>query len=120
MTNRPDIPDAWGSAGASPSHERRHPAHGVLLSDDHPTIVFITVCTRDRRPWLATEETHALLREVWSRATAWLAGRYVLMPDHLHLFASPTERPISLDNWVRYWKSQFRRQHRSPAYCWQP
>src|SRR5437870_5293667 len=54
-----------------------------------PTIVFLTVCTKDRRPWLATDETHDLLREVWIASAAWLVGRYVVMPDHVHLFARP-------------------------------
>jgi len=32
---------------------------------------------------------HDLLCSVWREATAWLVGRYVIMPDHVHLFAAP-------------------------------
>lgn len=101
------------------SNDRRHPAHGVHVYSDRPTIAYVTVCTRARRPWLATHENHALLRTVWAAATAWRVGRYVLLPDHLHLFAAPGEPEIALDAWVRYWKSQFSKQHKSPADGWQ-
>jgi hypothetical protein len=86
----------------SPMANRKKPAHGVWIDPDRPTIVFLTVCTRDRLPWLATEENHRRLCEVWERAKAWLVGRYVLMPDHLHLFAAPGPLGLPLDTWVRY------------------
>jgi len=34
-------------------------------------------------------------------------GRYVVMPDHIHLFAAPGELQEPLENWIRFWKSQF-------------
>jgi putative transposase len=52
---------------------------------------------------------------VWTEATAWYVGRYVLMPDHLHLFATPGESGLSLEAWVKYWKSQFRKKHGNPT-----
>jgi putative transposase len=84
-----------------------------------PTVLLVTVCTRERQRWLATPECHALLRQVWMDATAWRVGPYVLMPDHLHLFAVPGEQGVDLDRWVRYWKSQFSRAHASPDHRWQ-
>ena len=98
---------------------RKKPAHGVWIDPDRPTIVFVTVCTRDRLPWLATEENHRRLRELWERANAWLVGRDVLMPDHLHVFAAPGPLDLPLDNWVRYWKSQFIKVHREGSRNWQ-
>ncbi len=98
---------------------RRKPTHGVRIDSSHPTIVFVTVCTKERRPWLATPENHDALRSIWQEATAWAVGRYVLMPDHLHLFAAPGRLEIPLDNWIRYWKSRFTRTRRLPAYQWQ-
>jgi putative transposase len=123
-----------GSAGASPSQspslpadielspplpDRSHPVHGVRIDTFSPTIVFLTVCTKERQPWLADDAVHRALREVWCDATAWVVGRYVLMPDHLHLFASPGTPELPLDNWVRFWKSQFTRRHGNPAHAWQ-
>jgi putative transposase len=98
---------------------RKKTAHGVWIVPDRPTIVFITVCTRDRRPWLATEANHEQLCTVWERANAWLVGRYVLMPDHLHLFAAPGPLNLPLENWVRYWKSQFTKIHQEGSRNWQ-
>ena len=112
-----------GSAGASPSQSqlprRSRPVHGVLPASDKPTIVFLTVCTKGRMPSLATDAVHKLLLNVWQDASAWLVGRYVIMPDHLHLFATPTG-DIPLDNWVRYWKSQFTKRHQEPSHRWHP
>ena len=98
---------------------RKKPIHGVQIDPSHPTIVFITVCTKGRRPWLATPENHAALRGVWQEATAWVVGRYVLMPDHLHLFAAPGRLELPLDNWIRYWKSRFTRTRIVPSQKWQ-
>jgi len=106
-------------ATSPPLSRRKRPAHGVRIPTFGPTIVFVTVCTADRAPWLADEGVHALLRDVWSEARAWLVGRYVLMPEHLHLFAAPGDLPVSLDNWVRYWKSQFSQQHQNGEHRWQ-
>ena len=99
--------------------QRKHPAHGVLACEGASTIVFVTVCTRGRLPWLATHEVHQILGEVWTSATAWLVGRYVIMPDHIHLFAGWRDLNIPLDNWVRYWKSLFSKRHRNAQHRWQ-
>jgi REP element-mobilizing transposase RayT len=100
--------------------KRTHPDHGLILpANEQMLIVFLTVCTKSRRPWLASDEVHELLRDVWQNADAWLIGRYVAMPDHIHLFASPGRNELPLDNWVRYWKSQFTRRHQVPDHRWQ-
>ena len=99
--------------------ERKRPAHGVYISDSKPTIVFITVCTKDRQPWLADEEYHGILLELWGDSSAWIVGRYVIMPDHIHLFASPSDQEYSLERWIQYWKSFFSRRKRNPAHKWQ-
>jgi len=39
-------------------------------------------------------------------ADSFLVGRYVIMPDHIHLFCAPAQSlPGYLKAWVRYWKS---------------
>jgi putative transposase len=99
-------------------HDRHQPAH----PDVHvggPIIVFLTVCTKNRAGWLATDPSHALLRTVWTESAAWLVGRYVIMPDHIHLFAAPGLPELPLDNWIRYWKSQFSKRCGDPAQRWQ-
>jgi putative transposase len=47
-----------------------------------------------------------LIVDAWQKANVWLAGRYVIMPDHIHLFSAPNTFPMKpLQQWVKYWKS---------------
>jgi putative transposase len=101
------------------ARHRKHPVHGVLALPDQPTIVFLTVCTKNRVPWLASDSVHELLRSIWSRALAWYVGRYMIMPDHIHLFAAPGTPELPLENWVKYWKSQFSKYHSNSNHRWQ-
>ncbi|MGA3163301.1 MAG: hypothetical protein ABSD77_03785 [Verrucomicrobiota bacterium] len=88
---------------------RKHPARGILISSNQPTIVFLTVCTKDRQPWLAQPTVHKALCNVWSQADAWLVGDYLLMPDHVHLFCAPRDLSFTLQRWVTHWKRKFSR-----------
>jgi putative transposase len=102
---------------------RHHPAHQDLREIfNRPTILFLTVCTRDKKPILANEAVHKTLREAWKAADSWLVGRYVLMPDHLHLFCSPImDTSTPLLQWVSFWKSHAARNWpaREDAPVWQ-
>jgi len=100
--------------------QRRHPVHGVRFTNNAPTVIFVTVCTRGRIAWLANHACHELLRQAWRDATAWRVGVYVLMPDHVHLFAIPGEPELDLERWVRFWKSVFSKTHRDHAHRWEP
>jgi len=86
---------------------RRTPIHLPLQEKlNSPAIVFLTVCTSRRKPILCSDIKHALLVSAWERADEWIIGRYVLMPDHLHLFCAPAKLdPVPLSKWVHYWKS---------------
>jgi len=105
--------------GMRPHNSRRTPARGVLRVAHQPTIVLVTVCTKNRSPWLATPQVHKTLTGIWKEATAWRAGRYVLMPDHLHLFCAPGSPSAAIEAWVQYWKSRFSRLHGVPEHRWQ-
>ena len=98
---------------------RKKPVHGVKIEFDSPTIVFVTVCTKSKKRWLATDEVHKTLVSIWGRSEDWRVGRYVLMPDHLHLFASPVQIDSSLESWVRYWKAHYSRCDYNPDHRWQ-
>ena len=91
---------------------RKTPTHlPVLEFLGHPTIVFLTVCAEKRKRILCRDSVHRLLIETWGRANTWLIGRYVLMPDHLHLFCAPgVDECPPLSQWVRFWKSMVSRQ----------
>lgn len=51
---------------------RKHPVYGIKLIDGQPTIAFDTVCTKDRKKWLASDEVHSILKDVWIEADSWL------------------------------------------------
>ncbi len=98
---------------------RKHPARGVYIATAQPTIVFLTVCTKDRKPWLAQAHVHEAMRGVWTKALAWLVGRYMLMPDHLHLFCAPQDGDVALNVWLAYWKREFSCLHLAETAGWQ-
>jgi putative transposase len=100
-------------------HERSRPARGLLSDDAIPTLIFLTVCTRGRSHWLADDRVHAMLQQIWSTADKWKVGPYVLMPNHVHLFAWPGSDPCLFDPWVKYWKSRFTAAFRNPSCRWQ-
>jgi REP-associated tyrosine transposase len=82
-------------------------------------LVFLTACKKNRRPWLAQTEPHAILLEVWRSLLHWKVSRYVLMPDHLHLFAWPSSGRMDFDRWVTAWKAEFSRIAANRALRWQ-
>jgi putative transposase len=86
---------------------RNRPVHHPALDAHNRTvIIFLTVCTKVRRPLLTSTEMHHSLHSAWLTAGHWLVGRYVVMPDHIHLFCAPNVIPAKpLTNWVRYWKA---------------
>jgi len=114
--------DREGEAPAEPQPRpiRKRPVHGVKQSPDGFTVVFVTVCTHQRRKVLANDQAHKCLLNAWWAADAWLIGRYVIMPDHVHLFAGPSGDSVELDRWVRYWKSMFTRAFHDHTFKWQP
>ncbi|HMP76603.1 MAG TPA: transposase [Kiritimatiellia bacterium] len=71
-------------------------------------LVFFTVVTLHRRPFLANPFVHETLREIWERSASlngWWVGDYLLMPDHVHFFARASRTADGMKNWVGMWKS---------------
>jgi REP element-mobilizing transposase RayT len=87
-------------------HERRHPVHHpVHWPRNSPVVVLVTVTTAGRKPILAAADAVETVVGAWRESGHWLVGRYVFMPDHVHLFATPVRLDVALSAWVRYWKS---------------
>jgi putative transposase len=86
--------------------QRRRPAHSSNINrHGRPTILYVTVCTKDRRHILASQKVHAAVLYAWEAATQYSVGRYVIMPDHVHLFCAPSAlEPEPVHRWVAYWK----------------
>src|SRR5476651_68801 len=99
---------------------RHNPTHHEPVDKiNRSTIVFLTVCTKDRKPLLANPAAHKVLTEWWCQSTRWLAGKYVILPDHVHLFCAPGSDE-SLQRWVAYWKNRVARElNTGPAPFWQ-
>jgi putative transposase len=105
--------------GQNPEVGRKNPSMGVHFELGRPTIVLLTVSTEKREPWLADSEVHRLLCETWTTATAWQVGDYLLMPDHLHLFCAPRDFSFTIEQWITFWKRDFRRRHQHPEWKFQ-
>jgi putative transposase len=120
------------------------PLDRVFLSNP---VFFVTVCTYRRRPLLATDPVHHAFVRFSQRAYdehGIAVGRYVIMPDHIHLFvcgpndfelgrwmgmlkqclekavpttASPTGRRLQL--WQRRFFDHVLRSHESYVQKWE-
>jgi putative transposase len=103
--------------------QRKRPAHFPPIETGFQSvIVFLTVCVNQRRPLLANERAARLIVEAWQASTFWRVGRYVIMPDHIHLFCAPNTHPAhSLKKWIECWKNHVTREwtNRSQVPIWQ-
>ncbi len=68
-------------------------------------LIFLTVCSKNRAKVVANEKVHRELRNLWSDASQWIVGPYVLMEEHVHLIiALSCSNTVPLTNWVAWWK----------------
>jgi REP element-mobilizing transposase RayT len=80
---------------------RKRPHYKIRPAIARPTIVFLTLCTANRHPILANDIAHRAIVSAWQAASAWRVGRYVIMPDHAHLFVTPGQPELPLVNWIK-------------------
>ena len=86
---------------------RTLPHLAPLEFPNQPIVQFVTQCADKRRHLLARPEIVELLIQCWRKADHWMVGRYVIMPDHLHLFCAPAVwPPPPIKQWVRYWRAE--------------
>jgi len=64
---------------------------------------FVTFNTFPRRPILATTEVHTCFRSFAQKAKSFnvAVGRYVIMPDHIHLFVMLPREGLVLGEWTK-------------------
>src|SRR5262245_52397849 len=109
----------------SPFHRphRKGPAHFPTVTVGFQSIIiFLTVCTRQRKALLGDDKAARLILKSWQTANFWRVGRFVIMPDHIHLFCAPnTFPPQPLKKWIEYWRNQVTRAwpHRAQIPIWQ-
>jgi putative transposase len=84
--------------------------------DNQSIIILVTASTKGRQRILCNERIVKLLREAWQDPSNWIVGRYVILPDHPHLFCSPNMfTRLSLRRWVASWKSYVTRRWKAFA-----
>ena len=87
---------------------RQRPAHPPPVERHNaPVILFVTLTIKPRGNHLANETFHACFVRAGREADAWSIGRYLLMPDHVHLFCAPgMYPPVGIKRWIRYLKER--------------
>jgi REP element-mobilizing transposase RayT len=97
-----------GNMGRSELPQRKRLAHVPPVErHDQPVILFVTLTVQPRGKFLASELIHTVFREACHDADAWLVGRYVIMPDHIHLFSAPARWPaVGVQRWARFLKER--------------
>jgi len=67
-----------------------------------PPVYFVTLCTTHRRKVLANDVIHSVVVDYGQRGEedGFALGRYVIMPDHIHLFVAGTY-DFDLGLWIR-------------------
>ena len=101
--------------------ERKTPAHFTPIdSGFRSVIIYLTVCVQRKKT--ANPIAGKLIVAAWRANTFWCIGRYVIMPDHIHLFCVPNTFPAqSLKKWIACWKNRVTREwtNRSQISIWQ-
>ena len=87
-------------------------------------IYFLTFCTHERAALLANAKVQTALIAFSTQASAHhvYVGRYVLMPDHAHFFATFGDEAPALSTWIKSLKnslSKILRAQNRPAPHWQ-
>ena len=107
--------------------QRKHLRRLDLIFERHRSPIFyLTNCVENRQPILANEMITTILVEAWRNSCdlyGWSIGRYIIMPDHVHFFASPGNREGSdLSSFMSKWKRWTQRQIRKSSansFAWQ-
>jgi REP-associated tyrosine transposase len=81
---------------------RKRPPRLELLYSSVRQFYFVTFNTHERLRLLARKEIHEAFRSFCVRAEERdvAVGRYVIMPDHVHLFVAIPESGITLSEWI--------------------
>ncbi|MEI8289635.1 MAG: hypothetical protein WCH99_09180 [Verrucomicrobiota bacterium] len=101
---------------------QRLPHRPSLEFVNQSVLQFVTICADKRRSLLARPEIVSLLLDSWRKANRWLVGRYVVMPNHLHLFCAPATMPVTpLKQRILFWRADVTRRwpHPSEKPIWQ-
>jgi len=101
--------------------ERLHRLERLHLENP---VYFITFCTQERMTVLANEQIHSACMGFFAEALKreFFVGRYILMPDHIHLFVKLPPPAENLSDWVKSLKNYLSKELRKkgvPSPHWQ-
>ena len=131
------VPDALAKAGPAmlrsvdrdrpvlPTTPQRKPRLSRLQKTFFKVpVYFITLCTHERQKLLASPSAHETFRVFCRSAAAHgvCVGRYVLMPDHIHLFVAIAATGPEVSLWLKSLKNYLSKTLRAagcPAPLWQ-
>ena len=93
---------------ATPLPQRKHLAHlPPVKRHNTPVVVFVTFAVQPRGDFLANDAFQAAFTGACVDADAWSVGRFMIMPDHVHLFCAPAKEPrIAIKRWSGYLKER--------------
>jgi REP element-mobilizing transposase RayT len=92
----------------SPLPQRKRPVHVPPIERHNvPIIVFLTLTIQPRGDFLANDTFRTAFDGACADADAWRVGRFMIMPDHLHLFCVPAKEPrVAIKRWSGYLKER--------------
>lgn len=93
----------WHLEEMTEKFRRQPPRLAEVFQSRTTPVYFVTFCTMYRQPLLANAQVHAAFRnycEIGVAERNVAVGRYVIMPDHIHLFVSG-DASLDLGLWVR-------------------
>ena len=84
-----------------------------FLFEEHP-LYFITACTDQRKKLLDNGATHDHFVDFCQRGREHgvLVGKYILMPDHIHLFVCIPTGALGLSTWIKSLKNSLSKHWR--------
>ena len=73
-----------------------------IFQRDDTSVYFITICTLNRQAILASSQVHEAFRSYAAQGKEFGAavGRYVIMPNHLHVFVG-LDPKMTVSRWVK-------------------
>ncbi len=88
--------------------QRKRPVHTPPIERHNTSVIlFVTIGTMPRVPAFANGAFHDAFVLACGDADAWLVGKYMIMPDHIHMFCAPASFPrIGIKRWSGYLKER--------------
>ena len=86
--------------------QRKRPVHMPPVERHNESVIlFVTLGTQPRVPAFANGRFHGAFVSGCGDADAWHVGKYMVMPDHIHLFCGPASRlQVGIKRWASYLK----------------